>query len=292
MKETLWQKAVHIVKRVLQFLLNPRLLLCFGLAWMITNGWAYLFLILGALLQLPWMVAVGGAYTALLWLPFTPEKIITIPIAIFLLRLLFPRDRATLAVLQDEYFKVKEAVLRVLAKRRVKRVAGRTARALVIGCPGSGKSCFARALRDRLGLPLVHLDMLYWRADKTTVSHAELDAALEGVLAGERWIIDGHYARTLARRVAAADTVFFLDYPTAVCLDGIRTRVGQARSDMPWTESEPDGELLALAARFRQAERKKTLRLLRRQRNKQIIIFRTRAAADRFLAALERKEQA
>ena len=89
MKETLWQKAVHIVKRVLQFLLNARLLLCFGLAWMITNGWAYLFLILGALLQLPWMVAVGGAYTALLWLPFTPEKIITIPIAIFLLRLLF-----------------------------------------------------------------------------------------------------------------------------------------------------------------------------------------------------------
>lgn len=49
---------------------------------------------------------------------------------------------------------------------------------LVIGCPGSGKSTFARRLRDRTGLPLYHLDLLWHRPDKTTVSEAEFDAAL------------------------------------------------------------------------------------------------------------------
>ena len=51
---------------------------------------------------------------------------------------------------------------------------------LVIGCPGSGKSTFARRLRDRTGLPLYPLDLLWHRPDKTTVSEAEFDAALAG----------------------------------------------------------------------------------------------------------------
>ena len=49
---------------------------------------------------------------------------------------------------------------------------------LVIGCPGSGKSTFARRLRDRTELPLYPLDLLWHRPDKTTVSKAEFDAAL------------------------------------------------------------------------------------------------------------------
>ena len=31
---------------------------------------------------------------------------------------------------------------------------------LIIGCPGSGKSTFARALHEVTNLPLVYLDML------------------------------------------------------------------------------------------------------------------------------------
>jgi|GEM_PF-2584017 len=49
---------------------------------------------------------------------------------------------------------------------------------LVIGCPGSGKSTFARRLRDRTGLPLYPIDLLRHRPDKTAVSEAEFDAAL------------------------------------------------------------------------------------------------------------------
>ncbi len=37
-------------------------------------------------------------------------------------------------------------------------------RVMVIGGPGSGKSTLARRLHAISGLPLFHLDQLYWRA--------------------------------------------------------------------------------------------------------------------------------
>ena len=98
------------LKKTLQFIGNPRLILCFMIGWMITNGWSYITFGLGTYLGIDWMIAVGGAYMALLWLPFTPEKIITCAIAIALLRWLFPQDQKTLAVLRDWYEKAKSAV--------------------------------------------------------------------------------------------------------------------------------------------------------------------------------------
>lgn len=94
------EKTKHFLKILVQFILNPRLLLCFGIAWMITNGWSYILFGLGTYFEIGWMVAVGGTYLALLWLPATPEKIITFAIAIFLLRWLFPNDTKTLGILK------------------------------------------------------------------------------------------------------------------------------------------------------------------------------------------------
>ena len=87
--------------------MNPRFLLCFGIGWMITNGWAYIMLGLGTWLCIPWMMAVGGGYLALLWIPFTPEKIITVTIALVLMKLLFPNDEKTLGLLRELYEKAK-----------------------------------------------------------------------------------------------------------------------------------------------------------------------------------------
>ena len=94
------EKIKRLLVKALRFILNPRLLLCFGIAWMITNGWSYLMLAVGTWLGVPWMIAVASAYLAILWLP-SPEKILTCAIAILLLRLLFPKDKYTLGVLQD-----------------------------------------------------------------------------------------------------------------------------------------------------------------------------------------------
>ena len=85
-------------------------------------------------------------------------------------------------------------------------------RVLIIGCPGSGKSTFAHALHMKTGLPLYHMDMLYWNADKTAVPRDVFDACLDRILHADAWILDGNYNRTMEMRFAACDTVFFLDY--------------------------------------------------------------------------------
>ena len=88
------------IRAAAEFLLNPRFLLCFGLGWLVTNGWSYILLALGTAFRVRWMIAVSSAYMALLWFPCTPEKLLTLLIAIALLRLLFPRDRKTLTRLR------------------------------------------------------------------------------------------------------------------------------------------------------------------------------------------------
>ena len=88
-------------KKLLQAITNPRLLLCFGIGWIITNGWSYILLGIGTWLDIPWMKAVAGAYLTFLWLPISPEKLLTVAIAMALLRFLFPEDQKTLALLKN-----------------------------------------------------------------------------------------------------------------------------------------------------------------------------------------------
>ena len=104
------QKVKYWLKKILQFLLNPRFVLCFGIAWMFTNGWSYILFALGTFLKIGWMIAVGGGYMAFLWLPVSPEKIVTVAIAIWLLKRLFPKDEKTLAVLIRMKHRIKAAI--------------------------------------------------------------------------------------------------------------------------------------------------------------------------------------
>lgn len=98
------------LKKFLRFIANPRLLICWLIAWLITNGWSYIMFGLGTYYEVEWMVAVAGAYLAFLWLPISPEKLITCVIALALLRWLFPGDQKTLAVLREWYEKTKTAL--------------------------------------------------------------------------------------------------------------------------------------------------------------------------------------
>lgn len=115
------QKIKSFIKKALLFLLNPRLLLCFGIAWLITNGWSYIMFIIGQWLQIPWMIAVSTGYLAFLWLPVSPEKLVTVSIAILLLRLLFPDDTKTLGILRDMNAKLKSKIKSRKAKKQAKR---------------------------------------------------------------------------------------------------------------------------------------------------------------------------
>ena len=157
---------------------------------------------------------------------------------------------------------------------------------LILGCPGSGKSTFARALAAKTGLPLIHLDNVWWRADGTHISRDEFDLALSELLRSEKWIMDGDYSRTYEVRVRACDTVIFLDYPEEVCMAGIIARVGQKRPDIPWTESTLDPERVALVQNYVRDNRPALLSLLQKYPDKQALIFTSREEAARWLSDL------
>ena len=107
---------------------------------------------------------------------------------------------------------------------------------VIIGSPGSGKSSFAVKIARQTGLPLIHLDRLYWKPgwEKTPVE--AWVPLVEKQTKGEAWIIDGNYQSTLELRIAAADTVIFLDMPRWICLCRVVKRrfanLGKTRPDM------------------------------------------------------------
>ena len=154
---------------------------------------------------------------------------------------------------------------------------------IVIGCPGSGKSTVSRALHNKTGIPLYHLDMMYWNADKTTAEKSVFLERLSTVLEKDEWIIDGNYGSTMELRMAACDTVVFLDYPLDVCLDGIKERRGKPRSDMPWIETEEDEEFIEFIKSYNEQQKPKVLDLLEKYGDKNIIVFKSREQTDAFL---------
>lgn len=158
---------------------------------------------------------------------------------------------------------------------------------IVIGCPGAGKSTFARRLRDATGLPLHYLDMLWHKPDRTNISREEFDERLGQILQKPHWIIDGNYQRTLEMRLKACDTVFLLDYPLEVCLEGAESRIGTAREDMPWVEEKFDEEFRQWILSFRETQLSECYELLEKYRDRvNVVVFKSRAEAEEYLNTL------
>lgn len=159
---------------------------------------------------------------------------------------------------------------------------------MIIGCPGAGKSTFARRLRDLTGLPLYYLDQIWHKPDRTNLSREEFDARLGEIVKQERWIIDGNYLRTMECRLEACDTVFFLDYPLELCLEGARARIGTVREDLPWVETEFDEEFHQWILDFPKDQLPQMYELMKQYENtKEIIVFHSREEAEQWL----KKEQ-
>jgi adenylate kinase family enzyme len=115
-------------------------------------------------------------------------------------------------------------------------------RVLVIGPCGAGKSTLATILARKLALPIYHMDQLNWRPGWVESSKDEIRERLAGIVATDRWLIDGTYGGTLGERLVRADTVVYLDYPIRLCIARLLRRIwtyrGKTRPDM--TESCPE----------------------------------------------------
>lgn len=155
---------------------------------------------------------------------------------------------------------------------------------IVIGCPGSGKSCFSKRLSNILKIPVYHLDNIWWKPDGSHIPRDEFDDDLHQIFAADKWILDGDYSRTYQMRMAACDTIAFLDYSKEQCMAGIRQRASAERTDCPINVM--DERLLCEVERYETQNRNEILELLELYQEKRIYIFHTREEADVFLATL------
>lgn len=109
-------------------------------------------------------------------------------------------------------------------------------RILIIGCGGAGKSTLARQLGEKLELPVVHLDKLFWKPGWVEESSEEFDRKLAIELEKTRWIMDGNFNRTMPQRLSKCDTIIYLDFSRWACLWGVAKRIittyGTVRPDM------------------------------------------------------------
>ena len=159
---------------------------------------------------------------------------------------------------------------------------------LILGCPGAGKSTFARKLRDKTGLPLYYLDMIWHKPDRTTITKQEFDAKLSEIIKQEEWIIDGNYGGTLEKRIAERDTIIFIDRPRLVCIYQILKRYRQykhtSRPDMQqdcpekldfvfikWVWNIPDNQRIDILKQLSLVKQSKNVITLRN--NKEIELF-------------------
>lgn len=159
---------------------------------------------------------------------------------------------------------------------------------IVIGCPGSGKSYFSKKLKDVLNYPIYHLDLIWNKPDKTTISREEFDKILNNIFLEDAWIMDGNYQRTLEMRIKACDTIILLDFDLEVSLEGATSRVGQQRDDMPWQEESLNEEFKNKILNFRNEKLPEIYKLLDEYKDeKEIFIFKNREESNKFIEDLK-----
>lgn len=164
-------------------------------------------------------------------------------------------------------------------------------RVVIIGCGGAGKSTLARALGEKTGLPVVHLDKLFWRPGWEHVSREEFDGLHRQALAKDQWIMDGNFDRTMEERIPRCDTVIYLDFSRWACLRGVCKRIfttyGTVRPDMGEGCPERfDWEFLKWVWTFNDKHRQKNYRLIERVDHAEVIILKNRREVQRFIENL------
>lgn len=155
---------------------------------------------------------------------------------------------------------------------------------IIIGSPGAGKSVFSNKLKKITNLPLYHLDTIFYKKDGTHVSTEEFIEELKKIFKKDAWILDGNYQRTLELRLKECDTVFLLDFPTEICLQGAESRLGKQRDDIPWFENELNKEFKNKIVKFSNEKLPKIYELLNQYKESiNIIIFKNRTEADNYI---------
>jgi len=163
-------------------------------------------------------------------------------------------------------------------------------RVVVLGNGGSGKSQLARELSRRTGLPVVHLDPLFWRPGWKAGPRDEFRRGVDEAAAHDRWIIDGNFVNTGDARFERADTAIFLDFPRPICITRAVRRFlrerRERRPDLPEGCQEGlDRDFLKWMWHFDRDDRPQILERLR-QSDAELVHLRSTAEVERYLASV------
>jgi adenylate kinase family enzyme len=162
---------------------------------------------------------------------------------------------------------------------------------VIIGCGGAGKSTLAQELGKRTGLPVIHLDSIFWLPGWVEMNRDEFDRKIRAELEKEQWIIDGNYNRTMPERVARCDTIIYLDFSRMACLMGVVKRIwttyGTVRPDMgEGCPERIDWEFLKWVWNFNKKNRERNYKLLNEATHAETIVLKNRRAVKKFLKSL------
>jgi adenylate kinase family enzyme len=167
-------------------------------------------------------------------------------------------------------------------------------RVVVTGMAGAGKSTFSRALSAKTGLPVIHLDLHFWKPGWVPTPDDEWREKQRGLLAGEQWIVDGNYHATLDLRLERADTVVLLDTPWWICAQRALARGVSKRpagfelpvgcDESAWRRLRDEWWLVWRIWRARRSERERELGILSQHgKHVPLHVLRSRRAVRGFL---------
>jgi adenylate kinase family enzyme len=166
-------------------------------------------------------------------------------------------------------------------------------RVVVVGSPGSGKSTFSKMLREKTGIPIIHLDYHHLQSSHNyPVDTKAWNLKVSELIKPDEWIVDGNYGATYPERFAAADTIVFFDIPRRVCLYRILKRYiyyqNRKRDEMPedWVE-RLDSEFLKYVWRFNKQSKPKIVDQIKNNKNDNVMIFKKSKQAEDYINKLE-----
>jgi adenylate kinase family enzyme len=166
--------------------------------------------------------------------------------------------------------------------------AFRPKRITIIGCGGAGKSTLARQLGQITGIPVQHLDSIYWQPNWIPMQDGAWKESVAKLIAKDEWIIDGNYGGTMKERLARSDLIILMDFPTLVCLwrvviRWLRNR-GRVRSDMGQGCPEKiDIEFLKWIYQYRQKSRPQALKMLNEASHAKVVFIHNASDTDRLV---------
>lgn len=163
-------------------------------------------------------------------------------------------------------------------------------RVLIIGSNGAGKSTFSFRLAEKTGLPLVHIDQIYWRGSWDVTPEDAFDRQVQAETQKPRWIIEGNNLRSLSQRLTRADTVFWFSFPPPLCVLNILRREweyrGRVRPDMPdQCVSQWDLHFLRSVWSFNRKNNRQIASLLQNTKNVRVIRFTNYRQVEQYLNA-------